>query len=127
MIPILGQAATGIKNSSKAYSTVFETTLKKSSYPGTSRARHFQESNENLLRQMDGDPQLASMMQSLGVNLSRTPRGLAPRKPPSGFTWHHERAPGVMRLVPRSQHTPGSSFWNVLHPGGKGGWSIWGK
>ncbi len=32
-----------------------------------------------------------------------------------------------MRLVPRSQHTPGSNNWNALHPDGKGGWAIWVK
>ncbi|MBI3771674.1 MAG: VCBS repeat-containing protein [Gammaproteobacteria bacterium] len=111
----------------KAYSTLFETELKTSSYPRVSRQRHFQESNENLLRQMEGDSEFASMMQNSGVNLSRTSTGLAPRKPPENFTWHHEQESGVMRLVPKEQHTPGSSFWNVLHPEGKGGWSIWGK
>ena len=76
---------------------------------------------------MRGDPQFAKMMKDSGVNLSRTPTGLAPRKPPSSFTWHHEQGAGVMRLVPRSQHTPGSNFWKALHPNGKGGWAIWGK
>ncbi|WP_394345008.1 hypothetical protein [Chryseobacterium taihuense] len=33
-----------------------------------------------------------------------------------------------MQLVPKRQHSniPGGIFWNTLHPGGKGGMSIWG-
>lgn len=30
-----------------------------------------------------------------------------------------------MQLVPKSQHTPGSEFWGVLHPDNKGGYSEW--
>jgi RHS repeat-associated protein len=110
-----------------AYSTAFEMRLKPSSYPEVSRARHFQEANESLLRAMEGDAAFASQMLGLGVNLERTATGLAPRTPPAGWTWHHEAEAGVMRLVPSSQHTPSSSFWDVLHPGGRGGFSIWGK
>ena len=111
----------------RAYSTAFEMQLKPTSYPGVSRARHFQEANEQLLRAMEGDAAFASQMKELGVNLERTSTGLAPRTPPAGWAWHHDAAGGVMRLVPSSQHTPGSPFWDVLHPGGPGGFSIWGK
>nr|WP_240433701.1 RHS repeat-associated core domain-containing protein [Vibrio cholerae] len=111
----------------KAYSTIFETTLKKTSYPGKSRAKHFQEANENLLSQMEIDSEFNNMMKHLGVDIKRTSTGLAPRRPPEGFTWHHEVEDGLMRLVPREQHTPGSAYWNVLHPNGRGGYSIWGK
>lgn len=70
---------------------------------------------------------LASSMQQLGVNLSRTATGLAPRTSPAGWTWHHAPEAGIMQSVPRIQHAPGSIFQNALHPGGVGGYSIWGK
>ncbi|MCB1692221.1 MAG: HNH endonuclease [Pseudomonadales bacterium] len=52
---------------------------------------------------------------------------MAPRQPPAGWTWHHAQEPGVMQLVPRVQHAPGSIFQDVLHPNGRGGYSIWGQ
>ena len=115
------------KGPAKAYSTAYEMKLSKESYPGVSRARHFQEANESLLKAMESDKGLAKSMNELGVNLERTPTGLAPRRPPENWTWHHEVDEGVMRLVPRSQHTPGSQYWQVLHPNGHGGYAVWGK
>jgi uncharacterized protein RhaS with RHS repeats len=111
----------------RAYSTAFETRLSASSYPGVSRARHAQEANENLLSAMESDPAFAGQMQTLGVQLERTATGLAPRTSPAGWTWHHEVEAGIMRLVPRIQHTFGSPFWDLLHPGRRGGYSIWGQ
>jgi hypothetical protein len=108
------------------YSVAFQTELKSGSYPGVSRGRHFQEANENLLQAIEGDSQFSQTMQELGVNLQRTPTGIAPRTPPPGWTWHHAESPGVLQLVPRTQHTPGSIFWDTLHPEGRGGYSIWG-
>jgi hypothetical protein len=34
-----------------------------------------------------------------------------------------------MQLVPNAQHPniPGGIFWETMHPGGIGGYSIWGK
>lgn len=61
-------------------------------------------------------------MDSLGVSLEKSGA-----RPPIGWTWHHAAEEGVMQLVPRMQHSPGSEFWNLLHPGSKGGFSIWGK
>lgn len=66
-------------------------------------------------------------VRELDVNLERTPTGLAPRKPPEGWTWHHQLDEGIMRLVPRTQYTSGSEFWEVLHPDGFGGYALWGK
>ena len=110
-----------------AYSVAFQTELRATSYPGFSRAAHFQEANESFLQMMQADQQFAQAMQGARVNLQRTATGLAPRTPPAGWTWHHAQDPGVMQLVPRPQHTPGSIFWDTLHPGGQGGYSIWGK
>jgi len=109
------------------YSVAFEMKLNPSSYPGVLRPAHFQEANEALLTAMEGDAKFAQTMQGAGVNLSRTPTGLAPRTSPAGWTWHHAEKPGVMQLVPRSQHAPGSIFQDALHPGGQGGFSIWGQ
>ena len=109
------------------YSTAFETSLDPGSYPGVSRGRHFQEANESLLRGMEGDGQFAQSMRDLGVSLERTPTGLAPREAPAGWVWHHGVEPGIMQLVPKPQHTPGSIFWDTMHPGGRGGYAIWGK
>ena len=109
------------------YSVAVETRLNPSSYPGLSRAAHFQEANESLLQMMEGDSAFAQSMRDMGVNLERTPTGLAPRQSPAGWSWHHGQEPGVMQLVPRSQHTAGSIFWDTLHPDGQGGYAIWGK
>lgn len=110
-----------------ANSAAFEMKLSETSYPGVSRQGHFQEANEALLRAMEGGAAFAQDMQSLGVNLQRTPTGLAPRISPADWTWHHAEDPGVMQLVPREQHRPGSIFQDALHPNGKGGYAIWGK
>lgn len=112
----------------KYYSVVREHKLRPESYPGVSRPAHNQEANEPFLQDMAGDDDYARDMRDLGVNLRRTPTGLAPRTPPAGFSWHHypEEA-GLLQLVPEQQHKPGSIFWGVLHPNGRGGYSKWGK
>jgi len=120
-------AAKNATPSGHFYSVAFETKLNPSSYPGVLQPAHFQEANENLLRAMEADPSFAQLIQQSGVNLKRTATGLAPRTAPPGWTWHHAQEPGVMQLVPRQQHTPGSIFWDTLHQGGQGGDSIWGK
>ena len=123
----LGLSKCSVGKPPTAYSTAYEMKLSKESYPGVSRGRHFQEANESLLKAIESDKDFAGNMKRLGVNLERTPTGLAPRKPPEGWTWHHEIDEGSMRLVPRSQHTLGSEFWKVLHPDGYGGYAVWGK
>jgi hypothetical protein len=110
-----------------SYSVAFETKLSPTSYPGVSRGAHFQEANEALLQAMEGDAAFARDVQSLGINVQRTPSGMAPRTSPADWTWHHTEHPGVMQLVPRAQHQPGSIFQDALHPSGQGGYSIWGK
>jgi hypothetical protein len=82
-------------------STAFESRRSPTPYPGVSRARHFQEANESLLRASDSDRGFAQSMRELGVDLERTPIGLAPRATPAGWTWHHAQQPGAMQLVPR--------------------------
>lgn len=111
----------------RAYSVAYRTRLAPESYPGVSRGAHFQEANGNLLRAMEGDASFAKSMRDLGVNLERTPTGLAPRQSPASWTWHHADSLGELQLVPRFQHAPGSAWQELLHPGGQGGYSIWGK
>ncbi len=109
------------------YSVAIEIRLSPTSYPGLSRGAHFKEANESLLRIMEGDSSIAQSMRDMGIALERTPTALAPSRPPPGWTWHHAQEPGFMQLVPRPQHTPGSIFWDTLHPDGQGGYAIWGK
>jgi hypothetical protein len=109
------------------YSVLYETKLKPTSYPGRLRPAHAQEGNENLLQDMEGEDAFAWGMKNEGVDLQRTRTGLAPRTPPAGFSWHHAEEPGVLQLVPREQHDPGSIFQDALHPDGRGGFSKWAK
>jgi hypothetical protein len=109
------------------YSVAFEMKLKLSSYPGKLRPSHDLEANEAFLESLEGDPEFERAMQQMGITMQRTPTGLTPRRPPAGWTWHHAQEPGVMQLVPSSQHEPGTIFQGVLHPNGRGGYSKWGK
>lgn len=113
--------------SGRQYSVAYETTLPPSSYPVRSRELHNREAADALLREMEADAEFASMMGNLKVSLRRSSTGLAPRRSPRGWSWHHDQAPGTMQLVPREQHEWGSLFQGALHPNGKGGWSIWGS
>ncbi len=119
--------AVALKEPSTYYSVALETKLSPTSYPGISRASHFQEANEHLLQMMEKDKHFAEMMRELGIQIDRTPTGLAPRSSPSGWTWHHSQKTGILQLVPRSQHTPGSIYWDTMHKGGKEGYAIWGQ
>jgi hypothetical protein len=92
-----------------------------------SYGRHFQEANEQLLTAMESDADFASQMKELGIEMERTPRGVAPRTSPRDWVWHHHQEEGILRLVPKVQHTPGSPFWDILHPDGVGGMAIWGQ
>ncbi|WP_407639063.1 HNH endonuclease [Actinacidiphila yeochonensis] len=55
------------------------------------------------------------------------PRGGISRQSPSLlWTWHHAGPDGLMQLVPRIQHEAPGNLQNLFHPGGVGGFSIWG-
>jgi len=125
--PVVAESAICKVATGAVYSVAFEARLSSSSYPGLSRGAHFQEANEALLKAMEKDASFANGIRDIGINLQRTPTGLAPRVSPSGWTWHHAMEPGVMQLVPRNQHAPGSIFQGAFHPGGVGGYSTWGK
>jgi RHS repeat-associated protein len=116
--------------SARVYSVAFQAVLPGDLYPGFSRAVHFQEANRILLVAMKADPMFAKQMEMLIPGVRRQIVGLwggISRHPPDYWTWHHALDPGVMQLVPRPQHTPGSIWWDILHPGGEGGYSRWGQ
>jgi len=101
--------------------------LASSSYPGVYRGAHFLEANKALSATISTDARFASSMSQLGVNIPRSSAGSILGKSPANWVWDHDVGAGVMQLVPKTQHTIGSPFWNTLHPGGVGGFSIWGK
>ncbi len=109
----------------KFYSTAFETTLAPTSYPGVSRYMHFKEANAALDAAMQSNPALSK----LGISVPRSSNGSILGKSPENWVWHHDTGAGVMQLVPKTQHPniPGGIFWETMHPGGNGGFSIWGK
>ncbi|MFS8070577.1 MAG: HNH endonuclease [Byssovorax sp.] len=77
------------------------------------------------------DPELATALRkTLGANFESTilsPSGRVLGASPAGWTWHHAVEPGVLQLVPRSQHVTGSAWQSLLHPGGAGGMVLWGS
>ncbi|MBS5775020.1 MAG: HNH endonuclease [Enterobacter cloacae] len=98
--------------------------LAKTSYSGVSLGQHFQEANESLLKAMENDSAFAEQLNKLGIKPERTPTGIAPRRLPEGWIWQHEIEEGTMRLVPRSQYTPGSGYWKIFHLDGYGGYAV---
>jgi hypothetical protein len=115
------------KPDGRYYSTAYETELEPKS-EGTGRPGHNREANENLLQQTEKYPDFAQTMEDGGVHLQRTPTGLAPDRPPPGWTWHHVTdREGILHLMPRSQHEA-KEFQKLLHPlpRGGGGHSLWG-
>ncbi len=109
-----------------AYSAVFEIYLDPKDY-GTSDDIHFNRANEALHKAILADPEFAAMMEKLIPGVTEMVSSKGGRENPDGYTWHHESTPGLMRLVPRDQHTSGSTFWNALHPDPKrrGGYALW--
>lgn len=118
------QGAVGFSVAAKgasAYSVAFETTIPKLGM-GT-RPEHFKAANAALESSIKSDASFARMADQLGIQVP-TNRGTSP----ANWTWHHvPNQPGAMQLVPRSQHQWGSLEQPLLHPGGKGGFSICGS
>jgi DNase/tRNase domain of colicin-like bacteriocin len=107
------------------YSVAYEMELTNTSYPGVTRYMHFQEANVALDAAFKTNP----MLEQLGISVPRSAAGKIIGKSPTNWVWHHNINRGVMQLVPKSQHPniPGGIFWETMHPGGVGGYSIWGK
>ncbi|MBO6604060.1 MAG: HNH endonuclease [Roseicyclus sp.] len=116
---------------SQYYSVAAEVQLPSSAYPGLSRPRHNQISNQALHDMFQTDPAYAAQMESLypGIVAGAAPgsRGAFSRNPPaSGVTWHHGTQPGQMQLVPTDQHGLRGPIQGSLHPNGSGGFADWG-
>jgi RHS repeat-associated protein len=111
------------------YSVAYEMKLDPASYPGVSRYMHFKEANTALDAAMSADADFAASMDQLGISVPRSSSGSITGKSPENWVWHHDTEEGIMQLVPKSQHpnVPGGVFWDTMHPGGNGGFSIWGK
>ena len=107
------------------YSVAFEMKLKPTSYPSVSRYMHFKEANKALNSAMKNN----SIFSKMGIEIPRSNAGSIIGKSPKDWVWHHNTKDGIMQLVPKYQHpnVPGGIFWETMHPGGKGGYSIWGK
>ncbi|QYN18941.1 HNH endonuclease [Amycolatopsis sp. DSM 110486] len=116
--------------SGKAYSVAYETKISEDTYPGRSRAAHFQAANRDLAAAMDSDQEFADSMEDLipgiGDSLVGSRGGISRRSPSPLWTWHHAADDGLMQLVPRIQHESSGNLQNLFHPGGVGGFSIWG-
>jgi hypothetical protein len=110
----LGQVDSVAATTPNAYSVAYEMKLTPAQY-GLPRRQHFEIARQTLRAAMLETPEL--------VTLVGGPGGWG--EPPVGWTWHHDIQVGIMQLVPRVQHTPGSPFWGVFHPGGVGGYSAW--
>jgi A nuclease of the HNH/ENDO VII superfamily with conserved WHH len=112
-------AEEGALGSGRAYSVAFETTLDEAGV-GT-RAAHFKAANIALSESLSGEA-----MEELGISVPRSNAGTILGESPSDWTWHHvPDQPGVMQLVPRAMHR-GSIWQPLLHPGGIGGFKLWG-
>ncbi len=111
------------------YSVGFEMKLSKDLYPGGSYRAHFQAANKALDDAIVSDVTFANSMKELGVSIPKTKAGNIIGKSPENWVWHHDVKEGVMQLVSKTQHpsAPGGIFWETMHPGGKGGMSIWNK
>jgi hypothetical protein len=121
-LPLRGGGAAVAQTAPRAYSVAFETQLARAQF-GLRRSIHFQIANEALQAERAVNPGLAQLV----------PAPVGWGRPPAGWSWQHATVAqgrgraGVLHLVPRSQHTPGSPFWPLLHPlpGASGGYSEW--
>lgn len=115
-----------------AYTVAFEMQLDLDDF-GHHRKVHYQRANAALKKALDASPEFARMMEAMIPGVGHTVSARGTPKPPPGWIWEHaststaDGRKGVMRLVPKEQHTPGSPFWRVLHPdpGASGGYSEW--
>ncbi len=122
----------GIPDNPTAYSVAFETKLNLADF-GKSRPVHFNRANVALDNALTSDAAFADMLDELIPGVKSSVSSVGGRATPTGWTWEHASSStasgqqGIMRLVPTTQHTPGSQWWRVLHPdsGAAGGYSEW--
>ena len=124
-----GVAAKAVPDGSR-YSVAFEMKLQPGDL-GRSRSVHFNRANAALDGAMRSDAQFAAAMEDMIPGVGSSVARAGGRATPDGWVWHHVHSSqaggelGVMRLVPGTQHSPGSIWWGTLHPGGLGGYSEW--
>jgi RHS repeat-associated protein len=124
---LIKQAVSKAAPTGAQYSVAYEMKLAGSMYPGKGYYTHFKAANTSLSNAIALDAKFAKSMTDLGIAVPRSSAGTIMGKSPANWVWHHDVGVGVMQLVPKSQHTTGSIFWNTLHPNGIGGMSLWGK
>lgn len=124
-----------LPRSSNAYTAVFETTLERGVW-GKGEAVHFNRASAALEAKMQANPMFAGLMEDAVPGIGKAVSKMGGRNVRRlGWTWEHASSStaqgrfGVMRLVPRAQHTPGSRWWRVMHPdeGAAGGYSEWAR
>jgi hypothetical protein len=109
----------------KFYSVAFETKLDPSVW-GKADGVHFNRSMVALDDALRADPAWAAEMEVLIPGVQSSVSRVGGRTVPDGWVWHHDVDPGVMQLVQVSQHWD-PAFWNIFHPGGRGGYAIWAR
>lgn len=114
----------------KVYSVVFEMTLESNDL-GQRRDVHFNRAAKALDAALQSDPVYRAQMEADIPGVSDALSSVGGRQRPPGWTWHHAPTSvvggrvGVMQLVPSEQHTPGTPFFNLMHPDKFGGYSEW--
>ncbi|XXT21852.1 RHS repeat-associated core domain-containing protein [Sorangium sp. So ce429] len=117
-------SAVAARATPRSYSVAFETTIPK--VGAGSRGAHFKAANEALLAEMRASPELASAIDGLAIKIPTSSAGTALQRSPPEWTWHHvPDRPGMMQLVPTQQHQ-GGPWQPLVHPGGVGGFKLWG-
>jgi A nuclease of the HNH/ENDO VII superfamily with conserved WHH len=92
---------------------------------------HENRANASLDAALSADPDFAAAMDDLIPGVHDSVSSVGGRHRPTDWTWHHvpssaaDGRMGVMQLVPREQHAPGSIFQDAFHPGGQGGYAEW--
>lgn len=112
------------------YTVNFEGQLKPGTYQ-RSDGNHFRQMNEQLYRYMQVNPDQASQLEQLypGIIQHVQPgaRGGFSPSAPRGQSYHHDPSrPGILQLVPRSEHQSPGTVQDSLHPNGQGGRENWG-
>ncbi len=114
------------------YSVWYQMKLKPEDF-GKSRPTHFARANDVLAGDLKSNPTLRKALEEINPKIydqitSTVDKKLSPKQ----FAWHHAHSSttggehGVMQLVPKEQHKPGSGNWGVMHPKNKGGYHEWG-
>jgi hypothetical protein len=116
----------------KAYSVLYETSIGDDILSVPRRDLHFKKANENLLKDVNADPELSAIMEVLVPGFRRIEGNRVPAKgisPSADVTWHHKPGSNKLQLVWRYQHeqskgNPWNALWQELfHPNNRGGFA----